>query len=273
MTTQSLNPCRQIRSQALSSLQRILLSPKLAATSTSQSHPDSSLDTARALSLFSDVLFPLISHLLKPEVWLSDPVGMPETRSVAALLCCKVFLRYLDTLLDPANEEAQPTLSLRPGGGDSTTDGLGAPDDEEVLTGVRLWERILEILERLAKSGAMAGGATGYGGSLDEAVPESIKNIVLVMANGGYLAPPGGAGGGTEAKKLWEVTVAKLERFLPGLVEEVFPVPEGVAKTDIASVVEVGDSTAEAAQREVEAAQIQAPSVAGDDTKAALAPS
>ena len=58
----------------------------------------------------------------------------------------------------------------------------------------------------------------------DEAVPESLKNILLVMANGKYLVPP------TEdpsKEKLWVETKKRLQRFLPDLFEEIFPsVPE-----------------------------------------------
>lgn len=38
---------------------------------------------------------PLITSLLKPEVYQSDPLGMGETRDRAATLLSKVFLHYL----------------------------------------------------------------------------------------------------------------------------------------------------------------------------------
>jgi brefeldin A-resistance guanine nucleotide exchange factor 1 len=81
---QCLNPCREIRQQAFSSLQRTLLSEHLA----SPAHKE-------WLAIFSEVLIPLITQLLKPEVYSSDPLGMSETRVRAATLLSKVFLHYL----------------------------------------------------------------------------------------------------------------------------------------------------------------------------------
>jgi len=79
-------------------------------------------------------------------------------------------------------------------------------------------------------------------GALEEAVPECVKNILLVLGSAGYLAPlthaPGqsreeeevsGDEGEREKKvlrrRLWDVTAPRLERFLPGLLGEVFPPP------------------------------------------------
>jgi brefeldin A-resistance guanine nucleotide exchange factor 1 len=84
LTTQCTNPCREIRHQSFSSLQRSLLSPEL----TSGEHEDWT-------AIFGEVLFPLIVRLLKPEVYSSDPVGMSETRVQAATLLCRIFLHYL----------------------------------------------------------------------------------------------------------------------------------------------------------------------------------
>lgn len=84
LTTQCTNPCREIRHQAFSSLQRTLLSKEL----TSGEHEEWT-------AIFGEVLFPLIVRLLKPEVYSSDPVGMSETRVQAATLLCKIFLHYL----------------------------------------------------------------------------------------------------------------------------------------------------------------------------------
>ena len=87
LQTQCLNPCRDIRHQAFSYLQRSLLFPGLAS-------PEHQEWTA----IFGEVLFPLIMRLLKPEVYQSDPVGMSETRVHAATLLCKIFLHYLSLL-------------------------------------------------------------------------------------------------------------------------------------------------------------------------------
>jgi brefeldin A-resistance guanine nucleotide exchange factor 1 len=111
LTTQCTNPCREIRHQAFSSLQRTLLSPEL----TSGEHEEWT-------AIFSEVLFPLIVKLLKPEVYSSDPVGMSETRVQAATLLCRIFLHYLVLL--------------------SKWDGM-----------LDLWLKILDIMDRLMNSG------------------------------------------------------------------------------------------------------------------------
>lgn len=47
-----------------------------------------------------------------------------------------------------------------------------------------------------------------------------MKNILLVMQSGGYLAPPEEK---PEQAKLWNETWKKLNRFLPHLYKELFP--------------------------------------------------
>ncbi|KAH8808899.1 hypothetical protein F5884DRAFT_793809 [Xylogone sp. PMI_703] len=167
LTTQCTNPCREIRHQAFSSLQRTLLSPEL----TSGDHEEWT-------AIFGEVLFPLIVRLLKPEVYSSDPVGMSETRVQAATLLCKIFLHYLVLL--------------------SQWDGM-----------LDLWLKILDIMDRLMNS--------GQGDSLEEAVPESLKNILLVMSSSGYLTPPSKD---PSQKELWVETWKRIDRFLPDLRKE-----------------------------------------------------
>jgi brefeldin A-resistance guanine nucleotide exchange factor 1 len=199
LTTQCLNPCREIRHRALSSLQRALLSKDLAS-------PDHKEWTA----IFSEVLFPLINQLLKPEVYQSDPLGMGETRVQAATGLCKIFLHYLVVL--------------------ASWDGM-----------LDLWLKILGMMERLMNSGVgdnlvrISGAREFLHHSLEplltksqeEAVPESLKNILLVMADSGYLAPPDQK---PEQKDLWEQTWKRLDRFLPSLHGELFP-EDGKDKT------------------------------------------
>jgi len=144
-------------------------------------------------NIFGEVLFPLINQLLKPEVYQTDPVGMSETRVQAAQLLCKIFLHYLVLL--------------------SEWDGV-----------LDLWVTILSIMDRLMNS--------GQSDTLVEAVPESLKNILLVMSNGGYMVPPSSSSsdGHPEAeaqtpqqKQIWTETWTRLDRFLPGLMPELFP--------------------------------------------------
>lgn len=75
-----------------------------------------------------------------------------------------------------------------------------------------LWLRILDIMDRLMNS--------GQGDNLEEAVPESLKNILLVMADGGFIKPPSN---GSPLTELWDETCKRLDRFLPDLIAEIFP--------------------------------------------------
>lgn len=133
------------------------------------------------IAIFGEVLFPLVLRLLKPEVYKLDQVGMSETRIQASNLLCKIFLRYLDELAK-----------------------CGQMLD--------VWLKILDVLDRMMNS--------GQGDALEEAVPESLKNIILVMGGAGYLSRPSE---NPENEKMWVETKKKLDRFLPDLFSEVFP--------------------------------------------------
>ena len=154
------------------------------------------------------MLFPLIGQLLKPEIYQSDPVGMSDTRVQAATLLCKIFLHYLVLL----------------------------SEWEQMLD---VWLRILAIMDRLMNSGqgdhlvsALANQEVSnvmdsastvvliHCIIQEEAVPENLKNILLVMSSGGYLAPPDQK---PENAELWIQSWNALDRFLPGLFVELFP--------------------------------------------------
>ncbi|KAF3936102.1 hypothetical protein ABW20_dc0108957 [Dactylellina cionopaga] len=174
LSTQCINPCREIRNKAFSGLQSALLSDDLAST-----------DHKEWTGIFGDVMFPLITMLLKPEVYQSDPRGMSETRVQAATLLCKIFLHYLVRL--------------------SEWEGM-----------LGLWLKILDIMDRLMNS--------GQSDHLEEAVPESLKNVLLVMSNNGFLIPPEKQDEGNEKQKeLWAQTWKRLERFLPDMYKDLYP--------------------------------------------------
>lgn len=61
---------------------------------------------------------------------------------------------------------------------------------------------------------------SGQGDNLEEAVPESLKNILLVMADGGFIQPPSD---GSPPTELWDETCKRVDRFLPDLIAEIFP--------------------------------------------------
>jgi brefeldin A-resistance guanine nucleotide exchange factor 1 len=138
--------------------------------------------------IFVEVLFPLINQLLKPEVHQTDPHGMTETRLQATQLLCKTFLHYLSLL--------------------SEWDGM-----------LDLWTRILETMDRLMNS--------GQSNMLVEAVPETLKNVLLVMASAEHLIPPPAAADKEERteqqQQIWTETWTRTEKFMPGLMPELFP--------------------------------------------------
>jgi brefeldin A-resistance guanine nucleotide exchange factor 1 len=135
-------------------------------------------------AVFEDILFGLVRQLLKPEVYNTDPVGMGETRVLASQLLTRIYLHYLQ----PLSRSAELKL---------------------------VWGKLIELLDRLKNS--------GQGDTLEEAVTENVKNIVLVMNGGGYLVPPGSEGATPAQDELWAETWERLERFLPGLLAELFP--------------------------------------------------
>ncbi|KAJ8098786.1 hypothetical protein POJ06DRAFT_213020 [Lipomyces tetrasporus] len=171
---QCLNACREVRQQAFGSLQRTLLSPELSAT----------YDDFEWTAIFGTVLFPLVSGLLRPEVYQSDPRGMGETRLQASSLLCKVFLYYLERL--------------------SGWDGM-----------LDLWLQILDMMDRLMNSSPRD--------NLEEAVAESLKNVLLVMSSSGYLVQPEKAEGDDKRLELWDQTWKRLQRFLPPTTLDALP--------------------------------------------------
>lgn len=165
------------------------------------------------INIFNGVLFPLVQELLKTENVPIDSAGIIEMRVQASQLICKTFLHYLTLLYN-------------------NWDGI-----------VPLWKDILAAMERLILSGGRGVGIS----ELQEAARESLKNVLLVMANGDYLIPPP-AGPTTSAtpasaeeptiqepasnddrsdaqKQLWQATSDILGRFAPALIKDVFDNP------------------------------------------------
>ncbi|KAI1321934.1 Sec7-domain-containing protein [Xylariaceae sp. FL0255] len=159
-------------------------------------------------AIFGEVLFPLILKLLKPEVYSSDRDGMSETRVQAASLLCKTFLQYLVLL--------------------SKWDGM-----------LDLWLQIIDIMDRLMNS--------GQGDSLEEAVPENLKNVLLFMASSGYLVPPSKD---PSQEKLWVETWKRIDRFLPELRKDL--ALEGEEKEEESVPAPAAPPQQAEAQKEVE---------------------
>ncbi|KAF9567638.1 Sec7-domain-containing protein [Agrocybe pediades] len=175
----SVHPTREIRHNAISHLQRILLGSPLT----------NDAEQKKVEEVFNRVVFPLVDELLRPQVAARDPQGIPETRLRGSALLCKVFMH----------------LELR---------------ESRVKTDFRLlWIQVLDLLDRLMN--------VNRGDQLYEAVPESLKNVLLVMNAVGILVPPG-SGEDELQKTLWLNTHERMERFLPGYLTEVIPIPDTV---------------------------------------------
>jgi len=121
-------------------------------------------------------------------VYIRDPQGMSETRLRASTLLCKSFLHFC----------------------------VRSVEDIEA-TG-KVWLFILDILDRFMHSGKRD--------QLYEAVPESLKNVVLVMNASEILVRP------TESHptsapqtELWQTTHERMEKFLPGFLDDLLPSP------------------------------------------------
>ncbi|KAL6443797.1 hypothetical protein ACFW04_001694 [Cataglyphis niger] len=123
-----------------------------------------------------EVLFPLLAQLLGP-IATNDPIGVEETRVRAAMLLSKVFLHHLTPLL--------------------TLPGF-----------LPLWLTVLELLRAYMHADNSE--------LLFEAIPESLKNMLLVMSSANVLAP---------SSNLWAPTWRAIDAFLPNLKTELFPEP------------------------------------------------
>jgi len=80
-----------------------------------------------------------------------------------------------------------------------------------------LWIQVLDLLDRLMH--------VDRSSQLYEAVPESLKNVLLVMNAVGILVPPESHQDDLQ-KTLWLNTHERMERFLPGfLTDIIIPIP------------------------------------------------
>nr|CAD7196617.1 unnamed protein product [Timema douglasi] len=140
-------------------------------------------------SCFNKVLFPLLAKLLEP-INPQDFSGVEETRMRAATLLSKVFLHHLTPLL------YLPTFTA-------------------------LWLTILDFMDKYMH--------VDQSDLLFEAIPESLKNIILVMDSARVFSSSEGG-----YSPLWTITWDRIETFLPTLREELFkshPSVETQAKT------------------------------------------
>ncbi|KAJ9591987.1 hypothetical protein L9F63_001499, partial [Diploptera punctata] len=139
-------------------------------------HDLQTLTAAEWESCFNKVLFPLLAKLLEPVSPL-DPGGMEETRMRAATVLSKVFLHHLTPLL------SLPTFTA-------------------------LWLTILDFMDKYMHA--------DKSDLLCEAIPESLKNMLLVMDSARVFSSSDGY------SQLWTITWDRIHTFLPTLKEELF---------------------------------------------------
>lgn len=137
--------------------------------------------------IFERVLFPVLEELLKPQVFRRDPEGMGETRLRASGLLCKIFLHYLVQL----SQQGMARMT-------------------------ELWLQILGFLDRFMHSGRRD--------QMYEAVPENLKNVLLVMHASGFLVPPH-ENPSIEERHLWNATFERIDPVLNTLKTDLFPPP------------------------------------------------
>ncbi|XP_075466806.1 Golgi-specific brefeldin A-resistance guanine nucleotide exchange factor 1 isoform X11 [Ascaphus truei] len=142
-------------------------------------HDLQTLDALEWESCFNKVLFPLLTKLLE-NISPADVGGMEETRMRASTLLSKVFLQHLS-----------PLLSL--------------------ATFAALWLTILDFMDKYMHAGSSD--------LLSEAIPESLKNMLLVMNTAEIFHS---ADSRTGYSDLWEITWERIDCFLPRLREELF---------------------------------------------------
>ncbi|GCB69195.1 hypothetical protein scyTo_0001012 [Scyliorhinus torazame] len=142
-------------------------------------HDLQTLDALEWESCFNKVLFPLLTKLLE-NISPADVGGMEETRMRASTLLCKVFLQHLSPLL------SLPTFAA-------------------------LWLTILDFMDKYMHAGSSD--------LLLEAIPESLKNMLLVMDTAGIFHS---AESRTGYSQLWEITWERIDCFLPQLKDELF---------------------------------------------------
>ncbi|KAF9398812.1 GDP/GTP exchange factor for ARF, partial [Mortierella sp. AD011] len=130
--------------------------------------------------VFDKVLFKLLEDLLRQDIVQQDPAGFEETRSRACAIVCKTFLHYYFRLQE--------------------WDGLQV-----------LWMNVLDYMDAFMQ--------TAQSEQLYEAVPESLKNCLLVMSTSEQFSEATA----NRPDSLWNATWTRINKFLPNLKAEIFP--------------------------------------------------
>ncbi|VDN96696.1 unnamed protein product [Rodentolepis nana] len=229
---------RDVRADALAFLQRALLSPILHV-----------LTGEQWLDCFNQVIFPLLTNFIET-VAFDEPVNTSAPNQPA----------MLNSMSNYRSVGSQGNLSGGFfsnifGGGGSNTAAIGAdpiPQRSTVsgalaeytdprmraiplLTKVflqhlsplyaldeflQLWSRMLTYMEKYIRA--------NISDSLNDAVRESLKNLLLVLYTGTQDTAPilvRDAPEGSKHALLWSTTYSQLDRFMPNLMDQLFPPP------------------------------------------------
>merc|ERR1719189_1422325 len=143
-------------------------------------HDLQTLSSSEWEAAFTHVLFPMLDQLLIPSQ-PGERTAMEETRTRAATLLGKVYLQHLT-----------PLTTLQ--------------------TFTSLWLTILDFMERFIKAASSD--------LLADAIPESLKNMLLVMNTVEGLFHEDQRK--TKTTQIWELTWEKLATFLPNLMTDLF---------------------------------------------------
>lgn len=205
LTQQCSNPCREVRNHAMIYLQRALLLPEIVTDKVSE-----------WVVVFDKVLFTLLEDLLRPEIVQQDPAGFEETRSKACAIVCKTFLHYYFRLLEWEGLKALWMTVL------DYMDAFMQTAQSDQLVSFMLpicfqgSKKTLYAFEHvyLTLSFLFFLYDKQY-----EAVPESLKNCLLVMSTSEAFSEASAS----RPDSLWNVTWARINKFLPNLKAEIFP--------------------------------------------------
>ena len=190
-------------------------------------HDLQSLTASEWESCFNTVLFPLLAKLLEPQrssattraQMQADHSSWEETRIRAATLLSKVFLQHLGPLIQ------LPTFTA-------------------------LWLTLLDVMDKYMH--------VEYNDLLAEAVPEMMKNLLLVMETAGVfgsnadeLDQMSNKPSNTSSPQalhmktqLWNMTCDRIDVFLPGLRQEITRSKTPIARVPALPFIEDSSLTA-----------------------------
>nr|CDS34195.1 golgi specific brefeldin a resistance guanine [Hymenolepis microstoma] len=229
---------RDVRVDALAFLQRALLSPILHI-----------LTGEQWLDCFNQVIFPLLTNFIET-VTFDEPVNTSAPNQQAMTNSISNYR----SVGSQSNLSGGFFLNIFGGGGNNTAaSGVDPIPQRSSVSGalaeytdprmraiplltkvflqhlsplyalddfLQLWSRMLTYMEKYIRA--------NISDSLNDAVRESLKNLLLVLYTGTQDTAPilvRDAPEGSKQALLWSTTYLQLERFMPNLMDQLFPPP------------------------------------------------